>query len=180
MHSLRTLRRAALFTALALTLSGCGRGRDIAVVEIDAVFKEYGRSRQIQDGIEKEKQELETRGQQMLDEINKLVKESEILNDEARRERESRIKEKTAALETYRRGATKNLIDKTNEQYQMLLADVRAAAAVVARKRGIGVVFDSSAALYGAKGIDITPAVIAELNRAPAIQPQAPPKSKSQ
>lgn len=150
----------------ALCLPGCGRAqKDIAVVDIESIFKEYKKSRLVHEGLEKDRLDMETRGQGMLDEINKLVKESEILSDEARKERESRIREKSIALESYRRAATKSLLDKTNEESQKLLAEVRAAAAAVSVRRGARLVLDNTAVVYGAKGLDITGDVTAELNR---------------
>jgi len=149
-----------------LSLPGCDRPRsDSAVVDVEAVFKDYKKSKVIHEGLAKDKADMETKGQAMLDEINKLVKESEILSDEARRERENRIREKGAALEVYRRGATQNLLDQTNGEYQKLMADLRVAAETVARKRAVRIVFDSSAVAYAGKELDITAEVVAELNR---------------
>ncbi|MCX6354326.1 MAG: OmpH family outer membrane protein [Candidatus Aureabacteria bacterium] len=160
-HVLRIIALAGL-----LALPGCDKPRsDIAVVDVDAVFKDYKKSKVIHEGLAKDKADMESKGQVMLDEINKLVKESEILSDEARKERENRIREKGAALEVYRRGATQNLLDQTNEVYQKLTADLRAAAETVARKRGVRIVFDSSMVVQSGKDLDITPEVTAELNR---------------
>jgi len=100
----------------ALLLSACGRPPgEIAVIYVDAVFKGYRKSQAIYATLDKEKRDLETKGQGMLDEISTLVKKSEILSEEASSERETRIKEKSAALELYRRTATRNLVERTNE-----------------------------------------------------------------
>jgi len=161
-------RKMRLFCCVlsAAVLSGCGgTGREIAVVDVEAVFKDYKKSQLSRERIEKSRADMEARGQEMLDEINKLVKETNLLSDDARKEREDRLKEKSAALDVYRRGATQDLLDRTNEEYQKLISDVRSAAEAVAARRGIKVVLDSTAVLYSGKGLDITGEVVAELNR---------------
>lgn len=152
--------------ALGLIMCGCQRTpADIAVIDIDAIFKNYKKSQSIYEGLEKDRRGLETRGQEMLDEINKLVKESELLSEETRKERETRIREKSAALEAFRRGAAQDLADRTSAEYKKLMGDVRAAAEAVAKRRQIKIVVDASAVMYGAKGLDATEEVIEELNR---------------
>ncbi|MCX6339548.1 MAG: OmpH family outer membrane protein [Candidatus Aureabacteria bacterium] len=151
---------------LGVVISGCAPSpTDIAVIDIDAIFKNYKKSQSIYEGLEKERSSLETKGQEMLDEINKLVKESELLSEETRKERETRIKEKSVALEAYRRGATKDLAERTNSEYQKLMNDVRVAAEAVAQRRHIKIILDTSAVVYGAKGLEVTREVIDELNR---------------
>lgn len=156
---------AALLLA-AVFLCGCSRAPDeIAVIDVDAVFKGYKKSRAIYAAIEKEKGDLETKGQGMLDEINALVKEAGILSEEARRERETRIKEKSAALELYRRTATRNLMERTNDEYRKLMVEIRAVAEAVAKRRGARVIIDSSTVAYSDKGMDATRELVEELNR---------------
>jgi Skp family chaperone for outer membrane proteins len=151
---------------LGVVISGCAPSpTDIAVIDIDSIFKNYKKSQSIYEGLEKERSSLETKGQEMLDEINKLVKESELLSEEMRKERETRIKEKSLALETYRRGATKDLAERTNSEYQKLMNDVRVAAEAVAQRRQIKIILDTSAVAYSAKGLEVTREVIDELNR---------------
>lgn len=151
---------------LGFVVCGCSpTPTDIAVIDVDSIFKNYKKSQAIYEELEKERRGLETRGQEMLDEINKLVKESELLSEETRKERETRIREKSAALETFRFGASKELADRTNDEYQKLMRDVRAAAEAVAKRRRIEIVIDASAVVYGAKGLDATAEVIKELNR---------------
>jgi len=150
----------------ALLLSACGRPPgEIAVIDVDAVFKGYRKSQAIYATLDKEKRDLETKGQGMLDEISTLVKKSEILSEEARSERETRIKEKSAALELYRRTATRNLVERTNEEYQKLMVEVRAASGVVARKRGVRAILDVSTVAYSDRGMDVTRELVEELNR---------------
>ena len=150
----------------ALLLSACGRPPgEIAVIDVDAVFKGYRKSQAIYATLDKEKRDLETKGQETLDEINTLVKETEILSEEARSERETRIKEKSAALELYRRTATRNLVERTNEEYQKLMVEVRAASEAVARKRGARAILDASTVAYSDRGMDVTRELVEELNR---------------
>lgn len=153
---------------MALWLAACGCSRapaGIAVIDVDSVFRGYKKSQSIYDGLEKDRRNLETRGQEMLDEINKLVKESELLSEETRKERETRIREKSAALEAFRLGAAKDLADRSNDEYRKLMGEVRAAAEAVAGRRGIEIVVDASAVVYGVKGSDVTAEVVEELNR---------------
>jgi len=151
---------------LGVVIFGCARSpKDIATIDIDSIFKNYKKSQSIYEGLEKERRGLETRGQEMLDEINKLVKESELLSEETRKERETRIKEKSMALEAFRRGATADLAERTNNEYQKLMNDVRVAAGAVAQRRQIKIILDTSAVVYGAKGLEVTREVIEELNR---------------
>jgi Skp family chaperone for outer membrane proteins len=151
---------------LGFVVCGCSRTpTGIAVIDIESIFKNYKKSQSIYEGLEQDRRNLETRGQEMLDEINKLVKESELLSDETRKEREARIREKGAALEAFRRGAAQDLADRTSAEYQKLMGDVRAAAEAVAKRRQIEIVLDASVVVYGTKGLDVTEEVIGELNR---------------
>lgn len=178
-------RRAACVAALlaALLLPACkSREAGIAVVDVEAVFRGWKKSKAIHAALEKEKRDLETKGQGMLDEINALVKESGILSEEARRERETRIREKSAAVELFRRTATRNLMDKTGEEYGKLMDEVRAAAATVARGRGVRVIVDSSMVAYSDAGMDATRDIVEELNRRfdkPGGERQPPPASSA-
>jgi len=159
------MRSILPMTLLGLFISGCARSpADIAVIDIESIFKSYKKSQSIYERLEKERRSLETKGQEMLDEINKLVKESELLSEETRRERETRIKEKSVALEAFRRDATRELAEKTNNEYQKLMNDVRVAAGTVAKRRQIKIVLDTSAVVYSAKGVDVTGEIIEELN----------------
>jgi Skp family chaperone for outer membrane proteins len=165
---MRSMRHAGIVAAplAALLLSACGRNPgEIAVIDVDAVFKGYKKSQAIYAMLDKEKRDFETKGQGMLDEINALVKESGILSEQARSERETRIKEKSAALDLYRRTATRDLVDRTNEEYQKLMVEVRAASEAVARKRGVRAVIDASSVAYSEKGMDVTRELVEELNR---------------
>ena len=151
---------------LGFVVCGCSRTpTDVAVIDIDAVFRNYKKSQSVYEALEKDRRNLETRGQEMLDEINKLVKELELLSEEARKERETRIREKSAALEAFRRGAAKDLTDRTSDEYQKLMGDVRTAAETAAKRRQLKIVIDASAVVYGVKGLDATGEVIEELNR---------------
>lgn len=160
------IRGAAAALLAVFLLSSCGRRESgLAVVDVDAVFKGYKRSQAIYAELDKERKELETKGQGMLDEINTLVKESEILSEEARKERESRIREKSAAVELFRRTASRNLMDRTTAEYGKLMTEIRGAAEAVARKKGIPVVLDASTTAYHEKGLDMTAEIVEELNR---------------
>lgn len=159
---------------LGIFPAGCGRrGPDVAVINIDEIFKSYDKYKAIHGGLEKERNELEAKGQQMLDEINALVKEAELLSEEARREREQRIREKSAQLEAYRMGATRTLMEKTNEKYRALMDEVRVAAEAVAKRRRLGLILDSATAPYSAKSLDVTGEVVDELNRRFQAKPAA-------
>lgn len=163
---MKMMRFVLSIMLLGFVACGCSRtATGIAAIDVDAIFRNYKKSQSIYEGLEKDRRNLETRGQEMLDEINKLVKESELLSEETRKEREARIKEKSAALEAFRRGAAQDLADRTNDEYRKLMGDVRAAAEAVAKRRGIEIVVDASAVVYGAKGLDATGEIIEELNR---------------
>lgn len=159
-------RRGVAALAAAVLLCGCGRrGERVAVIDVEAVFKGYRKAQAVHAELEKEKRDLEKKGQGMLDEIDALVKEPGILGEEARRERETRIREKSAAVELFRRTATRKLMDKTGEEYAALMDELRAAAGAFARRRGIRVIVDSSAVAYSGEGMDMTREVVEELNR---------------
>lgn len=162
----RRIAVALLAASLAaLFISACGRPPgEVAVIDVDAVLKGYRKSKAIYATLDKEKRDLETKGQGMLDEINALVKEPEILSEEARKEREGRIRGKSAALEQFRRTATRDLVDRTNEEYQKLMREVRAAAEAVAKKRGARVVLDVSSVAYSDRVLDVTRELTEELN----------------
>ncbi|MDD5555631.1 MAG: OmpH family outer membrane protein [bacterium] len=171
----RAARRAALLLCLACV--GCGRGGPaVGVIDVDEVLKDYRRSREVQDGLEKEKRDLEAKGQEMVDEISRLVRESEILSEEARKEREARIREKSAALEAFRLGATRNLMEKSGDEYRKIMVEVREAAAAVARRRRLDLVLDASSAAYSDRRLDLTGEVAAELNRRLVAEPAASPR----
>lgn len=160
--------RIPIITIVLFTLCvvGCGRSNPgVAVINIDEIFKEYEASREMYEQLQKEKADFETKGQSMLEEINTLVKEKELLSNEARKEREVRIAEKSAALEAFRRGATMSLMEKTNAEYQKLMADIQAASEAVAKRRGIKMILDTSIVAYSAKSMDVTKELVAELNR---------------
>lgn len=151
---------------VALLLSACGRPPgEIAVVDVDAVFRGYRKSQAIYATLDTQKRELETKGQGMLDEINALVKEPGVLGEEAVKERENRIREKSNALDQFRRTATRSLVDRTNEEYRKLMVEVRAAAESVAKTRGARVILDASSVAYSDRGIDVTRELVEELNR---------------
>ena len=153
-------------SAAAALLCGCGRGAEpVAVIDMEAVLKGYRKAQAVHATLDKEKRDLEKKGQGMLDEIDALVKEPGILDEEARRERETLIREKSAAVELFRRTAPRTLMDKTGEEYATLMGELRAAAGAFARRRGIRVIVDSSAVAYAGEGMDMTREVVEELNR---------------
>jgi Skp family chaperone for outer membrane proteins len=155
-----------MMVPVVILACGCERSPvGVAVINVEEIFKEYEKSKDVHQQMEQEKDDLEKKGQEMLDEINTLVKESEILSDEAKKEREARIREKSIALESYRQGAMRNMMDKTNDEYQKLMTDVRAVAESIAAKSGVKVILDSSAVAYNTESLDLTGEMIKELNR---------------
>ena len=149
-----------------LVLCGCSRPPDqVAVIDVDAVLKGYKKSQSIYAAIDEEKRGLEAKGQGMLDEIKALAKGGGILEEEAREELEARIKEKSAALDLFHRTATRTLMDRTSDEYRGLMAEIRAAADAVAKRRGVRVILDSSAVAYSGMGMDVTRELVEELNR---------------
>lgn len=164
-HKVDNVRFILPTILLGLFISGCAHSpADIAIIDIESIFKNYKKSQSINERFEKETLSLETKGQEMLDEINKLVKESELLSEETRRERESRIKEKSVALEAFRRGAMKDLAERRYDEYQKLMNDVRVAAGAVGQRRQLKIILDTSSVVYSAKGVEVTREIIEELN----------------
>jgi Skp family chaperone for outer membrane proteins len=167
----------------------------IAIIDVDTAIASYQKSKdeqsslqKLRDEVAKQIQEGQSRGLEMLKEIENLRKElREIENDPAlapevkkqklegpgtglQRKMEM-VKDHGKKLEDYRNSKAQELKNKFAEQNKIVLDEITAATAAFAQKNGYDLVLNrskenpaASDVVYAGKFEDITPKVLAELN----------------
>jgi len=141
----------------------------IAYVDLEKVFQEYNKKKDIESKLQKEWEGEQTKLGKMMQELEGLKDEYEkqapLLTEEAKRERQQEINRK---IEEYR-ALQKKIFDQkqTREQKytQELLQDIINKVKEIAEKEGYIYVFDKAALIYGAPTQDITEKIITELNK---------------
>ena len=175
----------------------CVRGADrIGTVDLEKVFREYHKSRAVEEFINRRADAVRAYMKQMSEQLKKLQKDMYRLGTDASNpalsaaelakakkaaaEAEQLVKAKTAEIQLYSTQVTKEIRELENKKRQEIMADINSEIRRRANVRGFNFIIDRSGkTLNGQPALivfpedrDITDEVIRELNRTAAKNKQ--------
>lgn len=163
---------AVFIFSLVLTNEGFTRdkGRQftkikIGYVNFEKAFNEYYKTKEGNAILAKEKSAKEDEGRKLVDQVNKMRKEAELLSQEAKKEKEDEIREKIRELKEFTEISRNGLVQKRNEMWKDIFAEIRKVIEKKAEDEEFTVIFDDKALLYKMDGLDLTDEIISELNK---------------
>ena len=180
--------------ALAASVLSAANPPKVGTVDLAEVSKKYSKSVEQQGSIQKSIDNAKVAVQEKVDEVQRLQADlqetqkraqSPLLSDSGKQQiaQELKVKEDTfrqryAALQQLDQEARTTIQSRVQEMSRAIEADLRPAVEKVAKAKGIDLVVPKGNALYADAGLDITEAVVAELNAnykpaAPAEAPKA-------
>lgn len=178
------------FSALALLAFLAVQGADrIGTVDLEKVFREYHKSRAVEDFINRRADSVRLYMKQMNEQLKKLKNDMFRLGTDASNpalnaadlakarqlaaEAEQKVKAKTAEIQLYSTQVAKEIREIENKKRQEIMADINAEVRRRAAVRGFNFIIDRSgktlnglpALIISPDDRDITAEVIRELNR---------------
>jgi outer membrane protein len=170
--------------AMALSSRGWAAGGKVAVVNVVEIIRAHPDTKEADDLLEKQLQEVETHQNEMLQQQDRLKKEFETareeagnkaLSEEGRAEKISAAEKKLAELSEFSQkirkaigDERKELADRKARMQRRIVGKIRDIVAEIAKKEGYTVVLDASAVsingveslLYAEEKADITSSAI--------------------
>lgn len=166
MIRLRGIGMAAIALAGALFLAGSVQAK-VAVVDTAKVFKEYQKTKDSTERLEKEledkKNELQKMGAELETEKSDLDRQKGILSESKYKKLEEKFNKKQDAFREKYRETQTALMDKQRTLTQNILNDVKDIVGAIAKREKYELVLDKESVLY-ADSVDITYKVLDELN----------------
>jgi outer membrane protein len=151
---------------LAIAVPAQTKDLEIGFVDILLVFNDYAKTKDYENIIEekKNKKEEEAKLQEKKDEIIKMQDSLGLLKEQEKVEQAQKIEK---AVAEYRNSESKifnELKQESDERMKEILDDINKAIENHARKKGFDLILNKSGILYGIDAIDVTDAVLKDLN----------------
>lgn len=146
-----------------------GAGLKVAVVDVQAVFDKYLGTAAAQAKLEEEIRKLEEEGKKKSEELRALQEKYDkqrIFIDDKRKEQEmiQQIERKRQEIQQFIEEGRAKLETRRRELSEPIVKEIDVMIQRIATREGIDLVFEKSALLYFRPELDITNAVIKELN----------------
>ncbi|MBI1882631.1 MAG: OmpH family outer membrane protein [Chlamydiae bacterium] len=136
----------------------------IGYVDVEKVFNEYDLTKQNDAKLKEEGKGKTAERAKMVDEIKKLKEESELLNEEARKEKESVINEKINALKDFDEKTKSELRNKRDFLLKGIFDDIKATIEEIGKEGKYNLIFNDRALLYKTPTYDISAQVTKRMN----------------
>ena len=136
----------------------------IGYVNLARLFDGYEKTRASDAALEQKGKQKEAELQGRLDELKRLREGTELLNADARDQKQRQLEEKADELQRLRNSAVRDLRRERDKIAKGLLEEIQQVLEGFAKENGFSVILTSDALLYGQKSYDITDEVLALLN----------------
>jgi len=162
-----------LLACVAWSLPGMAAASDIGYVDMERIIKEskLGRAAEarLKERFATKIQPFAEREAEIVRQQEQLKRDKPLMSAAEAKKRETHIQERIAAFEKDSAGIQQELMQAQQEEGRKIIAPARAAVVAVAKKQKLGAVFEANQAglLYLDERLDITDAVIADLNARP-------------
>lgn len=174
------MKTLTAFLSLVAAVVAAGNPPKVGVVDINEITAKYNKAIEQKASIQKSVDAAKASLQEKADELQKLQEDlketqkraqSPLLSDSGKQQiaAEFKVKQETfqqkyGQFQQLDQEASKTIQGRVQEMGRALDADVRPAVEKVAKSKGLDVVLPKAALLYNDNALDITEAVIADLN----------------
>ncbi|MFH1855779.1 MAG: OmpH family outer membrane protein [Candidatus Omnitrophota bacterium] len=151
--------------ALSFFCSSLAMGANkVGYIDLGKVFDDYQKAKDFDTVLEKEKQEMQTKRDQMVADIRKLKDGLELLNEEAKAKKQEGIDQKIKDLQDFDREVSTELKQKYDSKVREILKEIDNTIKEYGAKEKFDIIFDDRALLYGDESMDATSPILKILN----------------
>ena len=174
------MKTITAFLTLVAAVAAAGNPPKVGTVDIAEITKKYNKAIEQQASIQKSVDAAKVSVQEKVDEVQKLqddLKETQkraqspLLSDSGKQQiaaefkvKEDTFRQKYAQLQQLDQDARNTIQSRVQEMSRGLDADIRPAVEKIAKAKGLDLVIPKGTAIYSDASLDITEAVVAELN----------------
>ena len=137
----------------------------VGFVNIAKIFDGYTKTQTLDAKLEKKGQQKEAELKGRVEELTKLRKSLELLNDEARENRILEIERKSDDLQRFRTSTARELRRERDKMAKGIFQEIQDGVTGYAKTNGYTLIMNSQSLAYGEQGHDLTDEVLAELNK---------------
>lgn len=182
------MKTLTAFLTLVAAVAAAGNPPKVGTVDIAEITKKYNKVVEQQASIQKSAEAAKAAVQEKVDEVQKLQEDlkdtekraqSPLLSDSGKQQLAAEFKvksdtfrQKYAQLQQLDAEAGKTIQGRIQEMGRALDAELRPAVEKIAKAKGLDLVIPKGTAIYSDASLDITEAVVAELNA--NYKPDAP------
>lgn len=174
------MKTITAFLTLVAAVAAAGNPPKVGTVDINEITKKYNKAIEQQASIQKSIDAAKSSVQEKVDEVQKLQEDlketqkraqSPLLSDSGKQQiaaefkvKEETFRQKYGQLQQLDAEARNTIQGRVQEMGRALDADIRPAVEKIAKSKGLDLVVPKGAVLYSDASLDITDAVIADLN----------------
>ena len=156
---------AVIIVGMFLVSPASAEAIKIGYVDLRRAFYEYEKSKNFDTELTKLTNERGEKRNKMVDEVRKMRDASELLSDSAKTDKLKQLNVKITALNKYDANTRKELLDKKNEMFRVVIGDIQKIVEDIGARDKYTYVFDSRNIMYSQKQDDLTDQVVARLNK---------------
>lgn len=133
-------------------------------VDLGRIFDGYERTKAYDSTLQQEGKQKEAELEARMNELTKLRKNLELLNDKARQNAVREIEEKSDALKQFQTKARRDLGRERDQLAQDVLKDMKQAIEEYAKTNSFSLILDERVILFGQSAHDVTDPILQMLN----------------
>lgn len=134
-------------------------------VDLRRAFTEYNKTGELESEINALAEATQEKRNTMVREITRLRDESELLKGVAKEQKQAEVENMLRELQQFDHETRENLLNKRNEMFQDVVADIQKVVEGIGKKAGYEYILDSRNIMYADDKHDLTQEVINQLNK---------------
>ena len=136
----------------------------VGFVNVAKIFDGYTKTQTLDTKLEQKGTQKEAELKGRVEELKKLRKSLELLNNEARENRVLEIEKKSDDLQRFRTSTARDLRRERDKMAKGIFQEIQDGVTEYAKANGYTLIMNSQSLAYGEQGHDLTDAVLAVLN----------------
>ena len=137
----------------------------IGYVDLRRAFYEYEKTKTFETELNALTEERQAKRTGMIAAITKLRDEGELLQGEARQQKQTAIDAKLAELQEFDRDTRQQLLNKKNDMFRAVVDDIQKVVTEMGKAQKYDYVLDSRNVMYAQEQYDLTNEVVKKLNK---------------
>ena len=165
------IKRTTMFLMVCFIICGLiaplGYSKEVKIgyVDLRRAFYEYNKTQELETELNVATEESQGKRTKKIEQITKLRGEVELLNGDAKANKQKDIEAKLADLQEFDRTTRQELLNQKNEMFRQIVEDIQGIVETIGKKDAYDYVLDSRNIMYSNESFDLTDMVIKELNK---------------
>ena len=152
-------------THFSLAVYAAGEGVKYATVDIAKVFDEYQKTKDNDQTLQKAAKKKEEERDALVHEVRQIKDELVLLTADAKAKKQEALEIKLKELQEFDRGAKRELGTQRNEVVRQIFKEIDDTIQRYGERKGLDLVFNERALLFRNAQYDVTPEILAEINK---------------